>query len=633
MTIALENVLYLSGATGATTKRTPAARAADIFNVKDFGAKGDGSTDDTAAIQAAVTAMYAGANKSCILYFPPGNYLITSTIDISNANGGSNSTSGIITGAGRWATYITGALSSGFIFSQTDGVNGPEEISNLSLVNTSTVIGTGALFLNNNNNGRISNCHFGGMVGVLMPFNIFQTTIDNCLIETNSHVTTGHTGTFGIAGYHCNVRGMHTTSAMQCGIQFFGANTAVVEGCGIENCTQAWIAGMATGWASACTVSGTVLTVGGNLGTSSFPQFVLGAEIFMQGITVVTDWGKAVFESTRCRITETHAENGSRTGTGGAGTYTISRSATVASPVPCISRVTSSISGTKFQAITSEACYHIGFIYGAASCTFEDCGGGATVTECVDAFQSTTGFTSVIGMNIGGNSSATFISCSSGNIVSKASWYFDPGGLTNDPGGGNSHLTFINCIGRKDTDNITGTSSSITNGSGGAGTVLNVVSLSQGVGVGIGMRVFVSGSQVATVTGNYATDGTLTGSGGTGTYRVDTSLNTTGTAITIKTGDDWIMPTAESAKTALEFVNCMAPNLPAGYTTGLNSLNRTFNSLPGQAGGNTNAPVYYGLEYDIVDSNTATWGATIAGGGANKVRARYNGTNWTVMGA
>ena len=34
----------------------------------------------------------------------------------------------------------------------------------------------------------------------------------------------------------------------------------------------------------------------------------------------------------------------------------------------------------------------------------------------------------------------------------------------------------------------------------------------------------------------------------------------------------------------------------------------------------------------VTDSNTATWGATIAGGGANKVLGMYFGTNWTVVG-
>jgi hypothetical protein len=40
-----------------------------------------------------------------------------------------------------------------------------------------------------------------------------------------------------------------------------------------------------------------------------------------------------------------------------------------------------------------------------------------------------------------------------------------------------------------------------------------------------------------------------------------------------------------------------------------------------------------GMMCYVTDSNTATWGATVASGGANKVLAWYNGTNWTVAGA
>lgn len=51
-----------------------------MFNVKDFGAKGDGTTNDTAAINAAIAAMPSIANSwgngaSGILYFPAGRYL------------------------------------------------------------------------------------------------------------------------------------------------------------------------------------------------------------------------------------------------------------------------------------------------------------------------------------------------------------------------------------------------------------------------------------------------------------------------------------------------------------------------------------------------------------------------------
>lgn len=609
--------------TGAPTSQTTLKRFADLcYLVTDYGIVGDNSTVNTTNLQNLITAIYATTKQGAIVFFPPGDFK-TGAIDLGNHSGGSTSLK--ISGSGRESTYIFGQVDNGFIFSVADSNLGcPELIEDLRLGNSSTVIGTGALFLNNNNCGRVVNCHFIGMIDILMPSNIFQISIDNCTGETNSNVSTGHAGTFGIAGIHCNVRGWRATSAMQCGIQFSGANTAVVEGCGIENCTQAWIAGMATGWASSCTVSGTTLTVGGNLGSLSSNNFVVGSEIFMQGLTTTADWGKSPVDANRCVIT------GLGTGTGGLGTYTINRSATISSPVPCVSRSLSSMSGTHFDSITSEGCYYIGFVYGLSACSITNCGGSAAVTECVDAFASTTGFTSVSGFYIYGNcGSTTFTSCAPSNIFSRAAWYFEPSGT-----GAPAHITFISCIGRKDIDNITGTSSSITNGSGGAGTVLNVVSLTQGVGVGIGMRVFVSGSQVATVTGNHVTDNTLTGTGGTGTYRVDTSLNVTGSAITIKTGDDVIMPTGDSQKTALEFINCTTPNAPAGYAVGWGTLNRTFASLPGNVGSNTNSPVFYGMSYPIVDGaksggGAALYGDALQGGGSQKVMAFYDGTNWT----
>lgn len=39
-----------------------------------------------------------------------------------------------------------------------------------------------------------------------------------------------------------------------------------------------------------------------------------------------------------------------------------------------------------------------------------------------------------------------------------------------------------------------------------------------------------------------------------------------------------------------------------------------------------------GMLRGVSDSNTATWGATIAGSGVNHVLAYYNGINWTVAG-
>lgn len=51
------------------------------INVMDYGAKGDGVTDDTAAIQAAIDA------ATGTVLFPPGNYSISATLKVSNVNG------------------------------------------------------------------------------------------------------------------------------------------------------------------------------------------------------------------------------------------------------------------------------------------------------------------------------------------------------------------------------------------------------------------------------------------------------------------------------------------------------------------------------------------------------------------
>lgn len=53
-------------------------KARDVLNVKDFGAKGDGSTDDTAAIQAAIDYAVAAGRRS--VYFPAGTYIVTSSL-------------------------------------------------------------------------------------------------------------------------------------------------------------------------------------------------------------------------------------------------------------------------------------------------------------------------------------------------------------------------------------------------------------------------------------------------------------------------------------------------------------------------------------------------------------------------
>lgn len=66
------NVTYDPAGTGAVA-RTVQAKLRDVVSVKDFGAKGDGATDDTLAIQAAID--YCSTNMIGTLYAPPGTYI------------------------------------------------------------------------------------------------------------------------------------------------------------------------------------------------------------------------------------------------------------------------------------------------------------------------------------------------------------------------------------------------------------------------------------------------------------------------------------------------------------------------------------------------------------------------------
>ena len=69
-------------ATGSTTARNVADRFAEVRNVKDFGAQGDGATDDATAIQAAITAAETNGG---IVYFPDhATYVINSGLTVDS---------------------------------------------------------------------------------------------------------------------------------------------------------------------------------------------------------------------------------------------------------------------------------------------------------------------------------------------------------------------------------------------------------------------------------------------------------------------------------------------------------------------------------------------------------------------
>lgn len=72
--ITTRQIRHKPTATGAV-ERQLSDWTADVFNVRDFGATGNGSTNDSTAVQACITAAQAAGKE---VYFPAGTYVISS---------------------------------------------------------------------------------------------------------------------------------------------------------------------------------------------------------------------------------------------------------------------------------------------------------------------------------------------------------------------------------------------------------------------------------------------------------------------------------------------------------------------------------------------------------------------------
>lgn len=101
---------------GGATARNVSSWMGDVMvSAKDFGATGDGSTDDTNAVQATINRVIARGGG--VAYFPAGTYKLTSALTVTPAS----ATVGVtLRGAGMYATTLKSTHATADVLTCTD---------------------------------------------------------------------------------------------------------------------------------------------------------------------------------------------------------------------------------------------------------------------------------------------------------------------------------------------------------------------------------------------------------------------------------------------------------------------------------------------------------------------------------
>jgi hypothetical protein len=152
-------VQFTQNGTGAVA-RSIESKMQELVSVKDFGATGDGTTDDTTFIQAALDA-------SRNVFFPPGTYKVTATLDLPAMTTTSNNNAVleghmVIRGAGMTQTAIEYS-GTGYCFNAADtGVSGPRtgiQMDGFTLRGASGNTASGGIRLQNARMARVRDLH------------------------------------------------------------------------------------------------------------------------------------------------------------------------------------------------------------------------------------------------------------------------------------------------------------------------------------------------------------------------------------------------------------------------------------------------------------------------------------------
>jgi hypothetical protein len=240
----------------------PGESGANFEDIKDYlgvgavnvlwfdGVDPTGATDSHAGIQAAVdAALTANQNRDTdvdgwgILFFPPGIYSISDTIDFDPGGGGEWGAT--ILGCGAKSTQIIASMAKPlFNFGRSvtyagDGYTTSMRVnvSQIQLINNSTDAAAGCITMKGCQGGKVDRCNFTSLGGIEVRCfdEVFSNTFDSCeFIGTGSATSMA----YGIHVMHhatiiaCNFHGLAV------GISACGYQVAILNN-RLETCAQA----------------------------------------------------------------------------------------------------------------------------------------------------------------------------------------------------------------------------------------------------------------------------------------------------------------------------------------------------------------------------------------------------------